>query len=114
MIDFFQNLARQIPDKYFRVIRYWWLFAPSKKTKALEKIKNLPKSDTQVMYKGKPRNADWKISKDRPISYQQRLIASFGKDPFKCPKCSHTMIKVSLTYRSKKYNCFKTKFFDSS
>lgn len=114
MFEFMWLIARQLPDKYFRVVRYWWFFAPNKKAKALEKLKTIPLADTKIIHKNKVINTDCKVNKSRPISYQNRLMVSFGKDPFECPCCKHHMIKTSITYWSKKDNSFFTKYFNSS
>jgi len=102
IFEFLWLIARQLPDKYFRNVRYYWIFTPQRRKKYLAIISNIPaeKGITKPL-------------KKRPKSFQERMISAFGKNPLKC-NCWWDMKIESITFRSKKKNSFLTKYFDSS
>jgi hypothetical protein len=100
--QFLWLLARHIPDKYFRLVRYSGIFAPNKKTKLIECINQqipLPLSHETIPA--------------RPTTYRSRMISTFKKDPLVC-SCWWVFELFSLTYFSKRTHSFVTKHIDSS
>jgi len=101
IFDFLWMIARQLPDKNFRVVRYAGIFAQNKRKHCLEVIQNLP------------RNNFTRIPK-RPISFVERLFALSWKNPLQCTCCGNSMELISITYVSKRTQQFHTKYFDTS
>jgi hypothetical protein len=99
----FQLLVRHIPDKNFRNIRFAWAFANRvrKKTIAILNASYLPPPECKPLPK-------------RPKAYRERMITTFNKDPLSCPCCQNTLQLYSLTYYSKLWRTFETKYIDSS
>jgi Putative transposase/Transposase zinc-binding domain len=100
--QFLWLLARHIPDKYFRLVRYSGIFSPNKKTRSIELI------NQQIP----PPTSNETIS-IRPTTYRSRMIATFRSDPLACT-CWWTLELFSLTYFSKRTSSFVTKYIDSS
>lgn len=99
VFEFLWLILRQLPDKYFRRVRFYWIFASRHRKKHLAILNTLIPSTSQFTTK-------------RPHSYSERMYQAFGKDPLICPCCRSQLSLVSLTYFSKKRNAFITKHFD--
>ena len=100
--QFLWLLARHIPDKYSRLVRYWGVFSPNKKKKSIKYINEQnppPQSHTTIPA--------------RPTSYRTRMMTTFKKDPLAC-SCWCTFELFSITYFSKRTHSFVTKYIDSS
>lgn len=71
---FLWKLTTHIPDKYFKCVRYWWLFANRCKQKYLSVISQI--------------SVFWLLVSNKKqyiaISYRERLILTYWKDPFLC------------------------------
>jgi len=102
MLEFIGLLARQIPDKYYKTIRYGWIFIPQIRTKNLIILK----ACSHHRYAPK-----FYI---RPKKFSQRIQESFGCNPLHCSSCNQDMILISITFFSKKIQAFTTKYFDTS
>lgn len=79
--DFFKRLLQHIPDKGFRLIRYYGFLANRVRTRYLPKVYNAlnqPERNALV------------------ISWPALMLASFGVDPLRCPHCGARMIRMSL------------------
>lgn len=100
--EFLWLLARHIPDKYFRLVRYSGLFSP---TKRKQSIKNIHEQN--------PPPQSHTIIPARPITYRTRMMTTFNKDPLAC-SCWCTFELFSITYFSKRTHSFVTKYIDSS
>jgi len=103
MFEFIWLIARQLPDKYFRTVRYSWIFTPQKRGRYLATISQVPAEKQET-----------KSIKKRPLCFQERMISAFGTDPLECSFCWGQLKLESITFRSKRNTCFITKFFDSS
>ncbi len=77
--DFIANLIQHIPDKYFRMIRYYGFLANRVRTKYLTLFNN--------QY----------VSKPHHISYLKRFYSVFGKNPLKCA-CGHFLRLSSISF----------------
>ncbi len=87
VMDFIKRLIRHIPEKYFKMIRYYGLYArPYKKIRLLRPA----------------------ISKEKRMVYlsfnrwRDSLLLSFGYDPLTCPCCGETMLFLELYYNHKR------------
>ena len=92
-IDFIMKLIRHIPDKYFRVVRYYnWL---SNRTRG----KWLPFIYEQLKQSPKTINA---------LKWRQLIKKTFGIDPLICPDCHNaTLDLVAVIYPDKIGQCLK-------
>lgn len=96
--DFLIRIYRHIPDKHFKMVSYFWMFANRCKQKNIEKISKDKsyKENTYIVSK----------------SFVERSLLCFGKDPRIC-SCWWFFTLVSLTSFSKLWNK-KTIWFNSS
>jgi hypothetical protein len=99
-LDFIWLLIQHIPNRYFTLIRYWWIFANRCKQKYLKLI--------YTVFSNSGRSPS--VSKI-PSSFRQRIIAFTWKDPFIC-KCGGTFFPKSITLPYS--NNFYTIIFDTS
>lgn len=82
-LDFMRLLIQHIPEKNFKMTRYYGLYARHRqKDKSLYKA--IPKSKHQLLQSF--------------IKWRSNIILSFGYDPLNCPKCKHEMLLVELYY----------------
>lgn len=102
VFEFLGMIMRQLPDKNFRTIRFYWLFAQNKRKKDIQKIHKLV-----------PRKQEEHISK-RPVKFTDRMREAFGKNPLQCSNCKQEMMLISITYFSKRKQIFSTKYFNTS
>ena len=76
VVDFIKRLIRHIPDRYFRVIRYYnWL---SNRTRG-QYLPFVYQSLKQI------------IQKTAQLTWRTLIIKTFGKDPMRCPVCHNQM-----------------------
>ncbi|WP_238902036.1 MULTISPECIES: transposase [unclassified Clostridium] len=83
--EFIKKLIVHIPDKNFKMIRYFGLYTSRNKLKD-NLIKMLDK-----------RILDLKKSIRR---WEYRILASFGVEPRKCPVCGESMIFYDIVYKN--------------
>lgn len=82
-LDFIRLLIQHIPEKNFKMIRYYGLYARHRDIdKTLHKA--VPKSKHQILQ-------DF-------IKWRNNILVSFGYDPLCCPKCGHEMLPVEVYY----------------
>ena len=79
--EFFKRLLQHIPDKGFRLIRYYGFLANRIRSKYLPTVYNLLNQPERNALK---------------IQWPELMIASFGIDPLCCPRCGTRMIRMSL------------------
>jgi hypothetical protein len=82
-IDFIQRLIDHIPVKGFKMVRHYGLYSRRSKRIALEILKGCRKFIQCSL--------EFVSGLSDPISWRQRLIKSFGKDPLICPYCLQEM-----------------------
>lgn len=104
LFEFMGILAMQVPDKYFRTVRYGWIFVPQVRKKYIPILESCTR-DTHRHAK--------KLSQ-RPTSFPERIQTTFWYNPLHCTDCNLSLELVSITYFSKKTNAFVTKYFNSS
>lgn len=82
--EFIKRLIDHIPLKGFKMVRHYGVYCRRKKTitvKILQGCKRFLQKSFEF------------ITKDSsPLSWRERLIRSFGKDPLLCPKCKEEML----------------------
>jgi len=99
IFKFLWLILRQLPDKYFRRVRFYWLFASCHRKKYLTIINTLIPPTKEFI-------------PQKPHSYAERMYQSFGNHPLLCPSCRYHLTLHSITYFSKRSNSFITKHFD--
>lgn len=85
-MDFIKLLIQHIPDKQFKMIRYYGLYARHR-----EQDKKLNRA-----VPGFKRRFFLDFNKWRTL-----FLASLGYDPLECPKCKTTMIPLELYFKHK-------------
>lgn len=81
VLDFIKLLIQHIPEKYFKMTRYYGLYARHRESdKTISKV--VPKSKQQILLAFN--------------TWRNRILLSFGHDPLRCPKCNHTMEFLEL------------------
>lgn len=81
VIDFIKLLIQHIPEKHFKMTRYYGLYARHRESDhSLRKA--VPPSKHHIM-------------KSFTL-WRNNILLSFGYDPLRCPKCSHEMLIVEI------------------
>lgn len=83
-LDFIKRLIVHIPEKHFKMLRYYGLYAKHHKQE-----KNLRKCFTNEKRNFLHSLLDWRNS----------ILLSFGYDPLKCPKCGTFMLVLEVYYK---------------
>ena len=90
--EFIKRLIRHIPEKYFRMIRYYGFYANRIKNDLLELLcyqLRILFGRAQVLY-----HPD-----QQPLSWRQRILLSSGSDPLLCPDCQVEMELTEIAFR---------------
>ncbi len=82
-LEFIERLIRHIPEKHFKMIRYYGLYARSR-TQDKTLCRALSRQYRHYLIS----NSDWR----------HRIAISFGYDPIQCPCCKKTMILAEIYY----------------
>ena len=85
-MDFIKLLIQHIPDKQFKMIRYYGLYARHREQDN-KLFKAVPKSKHAFL-----------LSFNK---WRNLFFSSLGYDPLECPKCKTTMVQLDLYYRHK-------------
>ena len=83
-LEFSKRLMRHIPDKHFKMIRYYGIYARHRDSDKLIRRAIPPEKRKAYLSFTTWRNA---------------IIIAFGYDPIQCPHCGHTMTVQKLYYR---------------
>ena len=84
VLDFIKLLIQHIPEKHFKMTRYYGLYARHRKSD--ENLhKAVPKSKRRFLL-------DFN-------TWRKLILISFGYDPLQCPKCNHKMQFLKLYYK---------------
>lgn len=92
--EFIGRLIRHIPEKNFRLIRYYGLYASAVKNKLL------PILICQISILFGVANLKFSPNQ-QPSNWRERIIQSTGNDPLLCPNCNEQMKLVEIVYRSR-------------
>lgn len=86
-IDFIKLLIQHIPEKHFKMTRYYGLYARNRELdKSLNKL--VPKAKHKIIL-------DFN-------TWRNRIALSFGYDPIQCPDCKKKMELLDLYYKHTK------------
>lgn len=87
VLDFIRLLIQHIPEKHFKMTRYYGLYARHREIdKSLHKA--IPKSKHRILL-------DFN-------TWRKLILLSFGYDPLQCPKCHHQMVFLELYHDHKR------------
>lgn len=86
-MDFIKLLIQHIPEKHFKMTRYYGLYARHREIdQNLHKV--IPKSRHRILL-------DFN-------TWRNLILLSFGYDPLQCPKCNHKMEFIELYHNHKR------------
>ena len=86
-LEFINRLIRHIPEKHFKMIRYYGLYARHRKSdKKLNHAISKEKHGILLSFN----------------SWRECILTSFGYDPLTCPKCGNTMVFLELYHNHKR------------
>ncbi len=92
--EFMGRMIRHIPEKNFRLIRYYGLYANAVKNKLLPILIG----QISILFG----IAKLKFSLDQqPSNWRERIMQSTGEDPLVCPYCKARMKLVEIGYRAR-------------
>ena len=83
-LDFIQRLIIHVPEKHFKMLRYYGIYAKHHK-----QAQKLRKSVSFEKHKFLKSIQDWRNS----------IILSFGHDPLSCPECNSSMLVLEVYYK---------------
>lgn len=83
-LDFIKRLIVHIPEKHFKMLRYYGIYAKHHKQE-----KNLRKCLSNEKRKFFRSLLDWRNS----------ILLSFGYDPLRCPECGTSMLVLEVYYK---------------
>ena len=86
VLDFIKRLIQHIPEKHFKMIRYYGIYARHK-----ESDKTLQRAISKEKHKFLLNFNKWR----------QCILSSFGYDPLTCPCCGNTMLFLELYFKHK-------------
>ncbi|HHY81128.1 MAG TPA: IS91 family transposase [Clostridiales bacterium] len=82
--DFIGKLIRHIPDRQFKMVRYYGIYSRRRKTRA-QVIMSVWKKYRKLQYK--------------KTNWRRNIMKSFGHDPLSCPKCGGEMVLNDIVYK---------------
>ena len=85
-LDFISRLTQHIPEKHFKMIRYYGIYARHRKSDLL--LRRAISKEKHKLY----------LSFNR---WRDSILHSFGYDPLKCPNCGTTMLFLELYFNHK-------------
>lgn len=84
VLDFIQRLIVHIPEKHFKMLRYYGIYAKHHKQE-----KNLRRCLSKEKIRFLRSTYDWRNS----------ILISFGYDPLRCPKCGTSMLVLEVYHK---------------
>ncbi|WP_066715142.1 IS91 family transposase [Clostridium sp. Marseille-P299] len=87
VLDFIARLIQHIPEKHFKMIRYYGIYARHRKEDS--KLRRAISKEKQRIF----------LSFNR---WRDSILASFGYDPLRCPNCSSSMLILELYHNKKR------------
>jgi hypothetical protein len=85
--EFLFRLLQHLPPKHSRTVRYYGLYARAVRRELFGVVERVSKYDYTVPKQG-----------SRALTWQERMIATFGKDPHRCPACGELMTVEEWCY----------------
>jgi len=85
-LDFIARLTQHIPEKHFKMIRYYGIYARHRESD--QRLRTAISKEKHKIY----------LSFNR---WRDCILLSFGYDPLKCPNCGNTMLFLELYFHHK-------------
>jgi hypothetical protein len=86
-MEFIKRLIQHIPEKNFKMIRYYGLYARHREIdKQLYRVRSAEKQRVMVSFN----------------QWRNAILLSFGYDPLKCPQCRKEMVILDIYYNHKR------------
>jgi len=89
--EFLFRLLQHLPPKHSRTVRYYGLYARRVRQTLFDVVKEVSRYDYTVPRKPSP-----------ILSWRERLMTYFQRDPYRCPKCGAQMELVAWCYPSRR------------
>ena len=86
-IDFIRRLIQHIPEKHFKMIRYYGIYARHRKSD--DKLHRAISKEKHAVFRSFNR-------------WREQILSSFGYDPLKCTNCGTVMIFLELYFNHKR------------
>lgn len=83
-LDFIKRLIVHIPEKHFKMLRYYGIYAKHHKQES-----KLHKCISSEKHRYLCKFYNW----------QNMILLTFGYDPLKCPKCGKSMFAFEVYYK---------------
>jgi len=83
VFEFIANVLRHLPDKHFKVVRHFGLYARRCRGKYQALMTQLRRFVRKTI---------------RRFSWRQNVTNLTGRDPYQCPRCGQVMVVFQITY----------------
>lgn len=83
-LDFIKRLIVHIPEKHFKMLRYYGLYAKHHKQEKV--LRRCISGEKQKFLRS-------------TLYWRESILLSFGYDPLKCPKCGTSMLALEVYYK---------------
>ena len=83
VFEFIGNVLRHLPDKHFKVVRHFGMYARRCRGKYQALMTTLRRFVRKTI---------------RPFSWRQNVTDLTGQDPYQCPRCGQMMVVFQFTY----------------
>lgn len=83
VLEFIGKVVRHVPERYFKMVRYYGIYSRKNKRK-VQKVMSIWKKFKQV--------------ENKRIYWRQRIFKAFGIDPLQCTKCGQEMQVYDIVY----------------
>lgn len=87
ILQFIGRLVSHIPEKQFKMVRHYGIYARNKR--ALCRIAVKFWQLEKLLKEKKTHGYEGKVTNNKKINYRERMIKEFGLDPCKCPRCGN-------------------------
>jgi len=91
--EFLFRLLQHVPPKHSRTVRYYGLYARRVRRTLFDVVKEASRYEYTVPKKP-----------SRLLTWRERLVTLFARDPYRCPKCGGQMELVAWCYPSRRRN----------
>lgn len=83
-LDFIKRLIVHIPEKHFKMLRYYGLYAKHHKQEKV--LRHCISKEKQKFFRS-------------TLYWRESILLSFGYDPLRCPKCGTSMLAMEVYYK---------------
>jgi hypothetical protein len=83
-LDFIKRLIVHIPEKHFKMLRYYGLYAKHHKQEKV--LRRCISGEKRKFLRS-------------TLYWRESILLSFGYDPLKCPKCGTSMLAMEVYYK---------------